>query len=161
VSFSSSSSTRIDLENFPRSLVTGGQVSRVDPESTGLNPAWRKSLVLTTVGTTWQDGANLTEIQAARQLLVQEMKILEGMAPESGAYLNEVRLNRMPSHPHPLQPHFFLQASRYEFDWKKSFFGTHYDKLRAIKHKYDPKSLFLIYEGVGSDEWDADLVCRV
>jgi len=69
------------------------------------------------------------------------MKILEAIAPDSGAYLNE--------------------ASRYEFDWKKSFFGTHYDKLRAIKQKYDPESLFLIYEGVGSDEWDADLVCRV
>jgi len=56
---------------------------------------------------------------------------------------------------------FFSQASRYELDWKRSFFGTHYDKLRAIKRKYDPKSLFLIYEGIGSDEWDADLVCQV
>ena len=83
--------TRIALENFSHSLVTGGQVSRVDPESTGLNPAWRKSLVYTTIGTIWQDGANSTEIQAARQLVVQDMKILEGIAPESGAYLNEVR----------------------------------------------------------------------
>ena len=139
--------------------MTGGQVSRVDPDSTGLNPAWRKSLVLAALETTWQDGANLTEIQAARQLLVQNMKILEGIAPESGAYLNEVR-ESYTSHPQSLQPHFF-QASRYEFDWKKSFFGTHYDKLRAIKQKYDPRSLFLIYEGIGSDEWDADLVCQV
>jgi len=52
------------------------------------------------------------------------------------------------------------EASRYELDWKKSFFGTHYDKLRAIKQKYDPQSLFLIYEGIASDEWDADLICR-
>ena len=57
----------------------------------GLNPAWRNSLVYTTLGTSWQDGANLTEINAARQLLIQDMKILEGIAPESGAYFNEVR----------------------------------------------------------------------
>jgi len=122
-------------------LVTGGQVSRVDPESTGLNPAWRNSLVYTILTISWQDGATLAEIQAARQTLIQDMKILEGIAPESGTYVNE--------------------GSRYEFDWKKSFFGAHYDKLRDIKRKYDPDSLFLIYEGVASDEWDADLVCRV
>jgi len=87
-------------------------VSRVDPESTGLNPAWRKSMVLASTGTTWQDGANLTEIQAARRLLIQDVKILEGIAPESGAYLNEVRLNCMPSHPHLLQPHFFFSPLR-------------------------------------------------
>ena len=72
------------------SLVTGGQVSRADPESTGLNPAWRDSLVYATLGTGWEDGATETEIQAARQLLIQDMRILEGLAPDSGAYLNEV-----------------------------------------------------------------------
>ena len=57
----------------------------------GLNPAWRNSLVYSTLGTGWQDGATLAEIDAARQLLIQDMKILEGIAPESGAYFNEVR----------------------------------------------------------------------
>jgi len=57
-----------------------------------INPAWRKSLVYTTLGTKWPEGANLTEINAARQLLIQDMKIIEGIAPGSGAYLNEVRL---------------------------------------------------------------------
>ena len=78
---------------LPPSLVTGGQVSRADPESTGLNPAWRDSLVYATLGTGWQDGANETVIQAARQALIQDMKILEGLAPDSGAYLNEVMLS--------------------------------------------------------------------
>jgi hypothetical protein len=70
-------------------------VARVDPESTGLNPAWRKSLVYTTLGTGWQDGANFTQIQADRQLLIQDMKIIEGIAPDSGAYLNEVRFSEL------------------------------------------------------------------
>ena len=74
--------------------MTGGQVSRADPESMGLNPAWRNSLVYMTLGMHWQDGANSTEIEAGRQRLIQDMRILEGIAPDSGAYLNEVTVLR-------------------------------------------------------------------
>ena len=56
----------------------------------GLNPAWRDSLALVSVGRPWREGTNLTEIEATRQLLIEDMRILEGIAPESGAYLNEV-----------------------------------------------------------------------
>ena len=58
----------------------------------GLNPVWRNSLVLVDLGRSWREGAGLTEIEATRQLLVEDMRILEGIAPESGAYLNEVRV---------------------------------------------------------------------
>ena len=75
---------------FVYSLVTGGQVSRVDPDCTGLNPAWRNSLVYVGVDTSWPDGANETEINAARQAFIQDIKVIEGIAPDSGAYLNEV-----------------------------------------------------------------------
>jgi len=61
----------------------------------GLNPAWRNSLAFVFISTTWRDGADLTEIEAARQVLIQDMRILEGIAPESGAYLNEVRVPRL------------------------------------------------------------------
>ena len=69
-------------------------MSRIDPESTGLNPAWRNSLAYTIVGAAWQDGANSTQIDAARQRLIQDMKTLEGIAPESGAYSNEVKTQK-------------------------------------------------------------------
>ena len=58
----------------------------------GLNPAWRNSLAFAVIGTTWRDGADLTEIEAARQILIEDMRILEDIAPESGAYFNEVRV---------------------------------------------------------------------
>jgi len=87
----------IGILNFANSIVSGGQVSRVNPESTGLNPAWRKSLAYMLFATSWRDGANLTEIAAARQLLVQDMKLLEGIAPESGAYFNEVKKSHAPN----------------------------------------------------------------
>jgi hypothetical protein len=102
----------------------------------------------------------LTEIEAARQLLVQDMKILE-------PYSSRIRFILEPGKSLvtrfcPTSTSFLSsQASRYEFNWKKSFFGTHYDRLRAIKEKYDPESLFLVYEGIGSDEWDVDLICPV
>ena len=80
-------------------------MARVDPESTGLNPAWRKSLIYMIIAASWQDGADSTQIDAARQVLIQEMKILEGIAPNSGAYLNEVRTTRRPR---PTQTQFFF-----------------------------------------------------
>ena len=49
----------------------------------------------------------------------------------------------------------------YETNPKQAFFGSHYDKLRAIKRIYDPLDLFLVHAGVGSDEWEPDLHCRV
>jgi len=58
----------------------------------GFNPAWRNSLAFVVIGTTWRDGADLTEIEATRQILIQGMRILEEIAPESGAYFNEVRV---------------------------------------------------------------------
>ena len=58
----------------------------------GLNPVWRNSLAFVAIGRSWREGADLTEIEATRQLLVEDMRILEGIAPESGAYLNEVRV---------------------------------------------------------------------
>jgi hypothetical protein len=52
-------------------------------------------LVCANLGMTWRDGSNLTEIEAARERLIRDMKTLEGIAPESGAYLNEVRVPRL------------------------------------------------------------------
>ena len=53
-----------------------------------------------------------------------------------------------------------IQASLYEPNPAHSFFGSHYKKLRAIKAVYDPFDLFIVAEGVGSDEWDGSLTCR-
>ena len=41
--------------------------------------------------------------------------------------------------------------SRLEPQWKKVFFGSHYDRLLSIKHKVDPQNLFTCNRCVGSD----------
>jgi hypothetical protein len=39
-------------------------------------------------------------------------------------------------------------------------FGSHYDKLKMIKI-YDPVDLFVVGDGVGSDDWDTSLNCHL
>lgn len=38
-------------------------------------------------------------------------------------------------------------------DFKSVFYGSHYDKLNAIKAKYDPEDRFYALTAVGSDRW--------
>ena len=45
---------------------------------------------------------------------------------------------------------FFDQA------WRHSFWGPNYEKLLAVKDKYDPDGLFFAHHGVGSERWSAD-----
>ena len=49
----------------------------------------------------------------------------------------------------------------YERDFKAAFFGSHYERLKQIKNKYDSEGLFVVAGGVGSDDWDGSLNCRV
>ncbi|RDX57543.1 hypothetical protein OH76DRAFT_52559 [Lentinus brumalis] len=121
-------------------MVAGGAVSNVTASDTDLNPAWRKAAAHVPFGFTWTEGTPLDEINALRDALKSNLAKLRALAPESGAYLNE--------------------ASLYEPDSAHSFFGSHYDQLRAIKAIYDPVDLFIVVEGVASNEWDGNLTCR-
>ncbi|CAE6533406.1 unnamed protein product [Rhizoctonia solani] len=115
-------------------LIGGGAVSKADPESTGLNPQWRRDALLSwQFITAWAINATTEEIshlQANVTNVVQEFDKLTGL--ESAAYFNEAD---------PLEP-----------QWKKSFFGSHYDRLLEIKRQVDPKGLFTCNRCVGSDQ---------
>lgn len=54
-----------------------------------------------------------------------------------------------------------FQASMFEPDPQVTFFGHHYARLKSIKRVYDPNDLFVVIEGVGADEWDKELKCRL
>ena len=71
----------------------GGAVNRQDPEATGLNPSWRKSLAQLYITEGWKDGTPLSQIKQLRQRLVEGTKVLDTVSVNSAAYLNEV-------HPH-------------------------------------------------------------
>ncbi|KAF9242106.1 hypothetical protein BU15DRAFT_44331 [Melanogaster broomeanus] len=120
---------------------SGGKVNKIDPDSAGLNPAWRNAVVEVTHGFSWQDGTSSTEIKGMIDQLKEGIQTMYDLTPNDGAYFNE--------------------ASLFEINWKESFFGSHYSTLKDIKNKYDPFKLFVVAEGVGSDDWDKELTCRV
>jgi FAD/FMN-containing dehydrogenase len=60
------------------------------------------------------------------------MAFIRDATPGSGSYVNE--------------------TDYFEPDWQRAFWGTNYDKLLAIKRKYDPDHLFTCHHCVGSED---------
>jgi FAD/FMN-containing dehydrogenase len=61
---------------------------------------------------------------------------LRRIAPNAGSYVSE--------------------SNYFNDHWQQAFWGRHYQRLRAIKAKYDPEGLFFGHHGVGSEDWSAD-----
>jgi FAD/FMN-containing dehydrogenase len=61
---------------------------------------------------------------------------LRKVAPQAGSYLSE--------------SNFFNKR------WQQDYFGPNYPRLRKIKQQYDPEGLFIVRNGVGSEDWSAD-----
>ena len=53
------------------------------------------------------------------------------------------------------------ETDYFESNWQASFWGSNYNRLLAIKRKYDPEGLFFVHHGVGSEYWSADGFTRV
>ncbi|KAH7886481.1 hypothetical protein F5I97DRAFT_997130 [Phlebopus sp. FC_14] len=121
-------------------MIAGGKVNQIDPDSAGLNPAWRNAIVEAVCGFSWEDGTSQEDLQVQIKQLKSWIKIMHDLTPNDGAYFNE--------------------ASLFEVDWQYTFFGDHYSTLKTIKDKYDPHRLFVVHEGVGSDDWNKQLTCR-
>jgi hypothetical protein len=97
-------------------------------------PAWRDALVHATFTTTWNSTAEWSAMEADQNRLTNEWNPqLKALTPGSGSYMNE--------------------ADFREPDFQNSFFGANYEKLLAIKNKWDPQSMFYATVGVGSEFW--------
>ena len=72
------------------SSVAGGAVSRVDPDSTGLNPSWRKAATEVYITTVWPEGSTVDFIFQQIDKMKQSILILDELTTDSGSYLNEV-----------------------------------------------------------------------
>jgi len=121
-------------------MIAGGKVSQFAADSAGLNPAWRNAVVETTCGVNWEDGASSTEIQGLIAQVQGWIQATYDLTPSDGAYFNE--------------------ASLFEINWQQTFFGAHYPRLKSIKDTYDPHKIFVVVEGVGSEDWNSNLTCR-
>ena len=55
------------------------------------------------------------------------------------------------------KPAAYVSESNYfERRWQQAYWGSNYARLADIKSKYDPNGLFVVHNGVGSEQWSAD-----
>jgi len=73
--------------------VAGGAVAKVDPDSAGLNPEWRKSIGELVASISWQEGASTADINALREVAASDLALLDTISPGSATYFNEVRVH--------------------------------------------------------------------
>jgi FAD/FMN-containing dehydrogenase len=84
---------------------------------------------------------DLTSARANAQAISRATAELLKVAPDAGAYVSE--------------------SDFFDRDWKNSSWGSNFDRLAAVKKRYDPEGLFFTHHGVGSDEWSADGFTRL
>ncbi|KAI1763346.1 FAD-binding domain-containing protein [Hypoxylon sp. FL1150] len=103
------------------------------PGDVAAHPYFRKTLMSGVVGTP----LNYTDWDATRtaQNLITDVLLpeLQAITPDGAVYLNE--------------------ADYQDPNFKVNFYGDHYERLLAIKKKYDPEDIFYVKTGVGSDRW--------
>ena len=148
---------------FPNKTISACYInSTLDPDSTGLNPSWRRAISEVVIGVSWDEGSTADFISQQIDQLKEMILILDELTTDSGSYFNEVnrQFSLILKHLNFSFLFFFRIGSLHELDFEKSHFGDHYDKLVCIKKKYYPTSLFIVASGVGSDKWNEQLVCR-
>lgn len=123
-------------------LVAGGQIAKNKDIDVAANPSWRKALVHLVVSRNWDIDTPVEKQQAIRSDFANvEMPLIDALDPEMGAYINEADV---------MEPEF-----------QRTFWGSNYPRLYEIKQKWDPKGLFYVQAGVGSECWNEQGMCRV
>ncbi|MGC9991756.1 MAG: FAD-binding protein [Candidatus Cybelea sp.] len=74
--------------------------------------------------------------RAASAAIHRGMNVLRTLTPDDGSYVSE--------------------SNFFQDNWQRSYWGSNYSRLAAIKKRYDPTGLFVVHNGVGSEEWSAD-----
>ncbi|KAF4472924.1 FAD FMN-containing isoamyl alcohol oxidase [Fusarium albosuccineum] len=135
----------VEGQNAIQGLVVAGPAVRAnaDKVDSALHPIWRKALLHIVLARGWDADATVAVQQEVQRNLTEvEVPILKSLEPGEGggAYLNE--------------------ADGYEENFQDSFWGSNYPRLYELKQKLDPENLFIVRRGVGSEDWDAEGLCR-
>ncbi|EAU86312.2 FAD binding domain-containing protein [Coprinopsis cinerea okayama7 len=104
-------------EETPVSIIIATPASVPSDGKTSFNDAWRDSLYLVVVDSSWNWNSTKEEISAHYETARRSIGHIRRITPDA-AYINE--------------------ADIYEPNFEESFWGTHYDRLLAVKKKYDP-----------------------
>jgi FAD/FMN-containing dehydrogenase len=117
--------------------------------NTAMNPAVLDAFALAIVAGEGQPAfsgvsghePDLALARANAQAIGRSFDTLMKIAPNAGSYLSE--------------------GDFFDRNWKKNYWGPNFDRLAAIKRRYDPDGLFFTHHGVGSDEWSPDGFTRL
>ncbi len=88
-------------------------------------------------------GREVDVAAARRSALAIDLAIAElrKVAPAGGSYVSE--------------------SNYFNPNWQQDFWGGNYPRLLEVKLRYDPKGLFFVHHGVGSEDWSADGFTRL
>ena len=111
---------------------------------TAINPAALEAFALVICGSEGPPaypGVAGREPDAAKartqaRAIARAMDELRKLVPNPGSYVSE--------------------SNYFERDWQRSFWGTNYPRLLAVKQQFDPDGLFFVHHGVGSERWSDD-----
>ncbi|MGH8616067.1 MAG: FAD-binding oxidoreductase [Burkholderiales bacterium] len=84
---------------------------------------------------------DLARARADAKLIGLAMRELVKVAPNGGSYVSE--------------------GNYFNRNWQQAYWGSNYQRLLAVKRKYDPDGLFFVHHGVGSEDWSADGFTRI
>ncbi|WP_198912711.1 FAD-dependent oxidoreductase [Acetobacter musti] len=73
---------------------------------------------------------DLIKARSVQEKIQQASARLRQIAPVAGSYISE--------------------SDYHLTDWQQACWGTHYEQLLQVKHRYDPKGLFTVHHGVGT-----------
>jgi FAD/FMN-containing dehydrogenase len=116
---------------------------------TATNPAVTEAFALLIMGALGQPAyagvpghePDAAEARIQAEAVDKSMGAIRKLLPRVGSYVWETNY---------FQPH-----------WQEAFWGENYDRLLAVKGKYDPDGLFFLHHGVGSEDWSADGFTRL
>ena len=122
-------------------------VSKQSHPDNAVAPFWRDAIAICIEIALW-DWTIPRQDMLDRKLYMADVitPTMEAATPEGGAYLNEA------------DPWVYRDDIAH---WQDAFYGSNYPKLRQIKDKWDPDSVFYAYTAVGSEDWELDVDGRL
>ncbi|KAL4746443.1 hypothetical protein BDW72DRAFT_210436 [Aspergillus terricola var. indicus] len=114
--------------------LSGTGIAMTPPTDNSVLPAWRDALAHIIVGIQWTSDADWATVYNASTAVTSWMDVMRAIAPNSGAYMSEGDL---------LEP-----------NQTEAFYGANYERLYALKQKYDPTGLFFALTAVGAEDWE-------
>jgi hypothetical protein len=105
-----------------------------DNGKTSVNPIWRDSLWEVIMGGAWTTGTPADVRKQIQNTISASIQPFKNLTPDGGCYMNE--------------------GDWMEENWQQTFYGKQYDKLLAVKTRYDPTGLFNCWKCVGWTGYD-------